>query len=431
MLIICPNCKKRFEIDPDRLGDAMKLRCSSCRAVFKLVRKSAAPAAQATAPSGTPAPAVPSQPASQTAPAAVPQPSVQAEPAVTPPAGEPAPSAAGRRLKVVVANESAPFCEAVRKVLAEEPFQVETCNDGKIALETVERMVPDVLLLDVALPTMFGFEVCERVRENPALSGVKIILIASIYDKTRYKRSPNSLYGADDYIEKHHIPDSLVPKIYRLTGLAEAQSPSESQLADQEETRSRIRQAEVRETTEEAGSPETVAAVHAQPPQESVGFASEPAPSFAPAAVPPAGIAAPGSFQSEAFEDAPSASFEPAVYGAPATDSVPFQEVDPFQELAAEMAQPQPAPAVPQLSEAEVKAKRLARIIVSDIVLYNQAKVEQGVRENSFYALLADDIKEGERLYRQRVSEEVREQTSFLKDAFEDLIAKKRAELRS
>jgi hypothetical protein len=87
-------------------------------------------------------------------------------------------------------------------------------------------------------------------------------------------------------------------------------------------------------------------------------------------------------------------------------------------------------PQAPQLSEVESKARRLARIIVSDIVLYNQAKVEQGVREGNFYSLLADDIREGERLYQQRVAPEVREKTSFLKDAFEDLFAKKRAEMR-
>ncbi|HJV36095.1 response regulator [Geomonas sp.] len=425
MLIICPNCKKRFEVDPSKLGEALKLRCSSCRAVFKLVKKSA--------PAPTPAPEPPQ--------AAPPRPEAPVSPAVEVPvqAPPPQPSAqaapgAGRRLKVVVANESAPFCEAVRKVLAEEPFEVESCNDGKVALETVERIIPDVLLLDVALPTMFGFEVCERVRQNPALAKVKIVLIASIYDKTRYKRSPNSLYGADDYIEKHHIPDSLVPMVYRLASgtLPAAPMPTESDLAEQEETRSRLRQAEVRETTEESSSPATVAAAHAEPPQEFVNLnqsrtqvqaASPAAPALAPAAEP-------DPFESAAFDEPAPAAAEPFAGLSASSDSVAFQEVDPFAELARELAAPPAPPAPPQLSEAEVKAKRLARIIVSDIVLYNQAKVEQGVRENTFYELLADDIKEGERLYRQRVSEQVRASTSFLKDAFEDLIAKKRAELR-
>jgi predicted Zn finger-like uncharacterized protein len=341
MLIVCPNCKKRFDIDPGTLRDAKRLRCSSCRAVFRLLRKEeAAPPAK---PSG--------------------------------------------RHKVVIANESVAFCEAVQKVLAAEPFEIFVCNDGKVALDTVERVRPNVLLLDVALPTMFGFEVCERVRQNPALAGVKIVLIASIYDKTRYKRSPNSLYGADDYIEKHHIPDSLVPMIYRLASgeasVPQVATPSASELAAQEETRCEIRQVEVSETS----------SVPEPSPQIVAALAGAPAPA-------PERLAVPAAVAAQAVEQ------KPAPSGSPAT----------------------PAPA--ELGETELKARRLARIIVSDIVLYNQAKVEQGLRDGTFYDLLADDIREGESLYRQRVSQEVRESTSFLKDAFDDLIAKKRAELR-
>lgn len=322
MLIVCPNCKKRFALDPVSARVSKRLRCSCCRAVFRLVRK-----------------------------------------------GEGARGCAGK-LKVVIANESLPFCQAVRKVLSGEPFEIFICNDGKEALDAVERIQPELLLLDVALPTMFGFEVCERVRQNPELSGVKIVLIASIYDKTRYKRSPNSLYGADDYIEKHHIPDSLIPMIYRLaSGSAPLlKRPTAPELAAQGETRAEIRQVEVSETSAPTLNP---------PPDLDLA---------APMPAPPQ----PSPSTSEAH-----ASFAPV-----------------------------------SLPEVELKASRLARIIVSDIVLYNQGRVEQGVRDGSFYELLADDIREGELLYRQRVPQQVRDTTSYLEDAFEDLIAKKRAEMR-
>jgi CheY-like chemotaxis protein len=304
MLIDCPNCKKTFDLQVAGTEAARKFRCSNCRAVFRVVRKGAG---------------------------------------------------RQKRLTVVIANESDAFCLTVQKVLCHEPFEVFTCSDGRVALETVERVKPDLLLLDVALPTMLGFEVCERVRQNPALSGTKIVLIASVYDKTRYKRSPVSLYGADDYIEKHHIPDALIPMIHRLaSGRAPlAGKPSASQLAAQLESRSEIRRVELSET-----------------------WSSEPAT----AGEPPA-AASPGR---------------------------PAAEPD----------------------EAAAKARRLARIIVSDIALYNQQKVEQGVREGNLRELLADDIREGELLYSQRVSPQLRESTAFLAEAFEELVTKKRAELR-
>ncbi len=86
-------------------------------------------------------------------------------------------------------------------------------------------------------------------------------------------------------------------------------------------------------------------------------------------------------------------------------------------------------PASPRQSTAHEKAKRLARLIVSDIVLYNQAAVEEGIRNNTFAELLAHEIQEARTLYAQRVSEEVRKGTSYLEEAFADLIARKKREL--
>jgi hypothetical protein len=83
----------------------------------------------------------------------------------------------------------------------------------------------------------------------------------------------------------------------------------------------------------------------------------------------------------------------------------------------------------PDQAEAHVKARRLARIIVSDILLYNQAKVEEGVRNGTFYDLMAADIREGRSLYMKRVQEEVYSRTAYLDEAFEHLIARKRQEL--
>jgi hypothetical protein len=81
------------------------------------------------------------------------------------------------------------------------------------------------------------------------------------------------------------------------------------------------------------------------------------------------------------------------------------------------------------LPEAHVKARRLARIIASDIALYNQEAVEEGVRTGTFFTLLADDIAEGRSFYRQRVAEEIRTATTYLDVAFSDVIAKVRKEL--
>lgn len=322
MLIACPSCKTKFSFDEQKVGtEGVKLRCSKCRTIFRVVRKASPP----------PAPVEPPRPAA-------------------------VPTAA--RIRVLVANESPAFCGAVQKVLATEPFDVFTYNDGKVALAAIEQLRPDVVLLDVALPSLYGFEVCEAVRNNPAISYVKLILIASIYDKTRYKRAPNSFYGADDYIEKHHIPDSLAPLIYKLvSGQKPVEAPDGKKPAAEEEGQAAVEWPTKREIATQEATREEL-------------------------------------------------------------------KRDEEQETVAA-----PAPSAPEIPEAHKKAKRLARIIVSDIILYNQAKVEEGVRNGTFYELLADDIREGRALYQRRVAEDIRDVTSYLEDAFEELLAKKRREL--
>ena len=320
MLIVCPGCKTRFSFDEQKVGaDGIKLRCGKCNAIFRVIRKSPQQVA-------APLPALP--------------------PSTPPPV-----------IKVVVANESVAFCKTVSDVLARESFDVSAYNDGREAFNAILQLKPDVVLLDVALPSMYGFEVCEAIRKNPEISSVKVILIASIYDKTRYKRAPLSLYGADDYIEKHHIPDSLAAMVYRLVS---GQKPVEVPCP----------MAEIEEEAQSA-------------PQE---------------------------FSPGEMDDL----------------DITRRELKLDEEMGTSLPSP---PAEPELPEAHIKARRFARNIVSDIVLYNQASVEEGVRNGTFYQLLADEIGEGRALYQSRVPGEITGGTSYLEEAFEDLIGTKKQEL--
>jgi uncharacterized phage infection (PIP) family protein YhgE len=82
-----------------------------------------------------------------------------------------------------------------------------------------------------------------------------------------------------------------------------------------------------------------------------------------------------------------------------------------------------------KVDQADLKARRLARLIVSEIALYNKKALEEGVRTDTFSKLLEHDIKEAHALYARRVPEEIRNATSYLEEAFTELIAKTRREL--
>ena len=80
----------------------------------------------------------------------------------------------------------------------------------------------------------------------------------------------------------------------------------------------------------------------------------------------------------------------------------------------------------PLFDEKVERAKRLARTIMSDIYLYNSAKADESIRNNNFYFVFAAEIKEGLKLYENRIPQEVRAQGDFFREAIENFIANKK-----
>jgi len=401
MVIICPGCKANFAIDDAHIdSQGVKLRCCRCKAVFKIIRKKRVAAGRTAAAVGD----RPSQ-----------------------------------VVKFVVAHESQAFCEAVKRVLANEPFLVYDSNDGAEAMAIIERVKPHAVLLDVALPTMYGFEICEAMRRNPQLAETKILLLAAIYDKRRYRRDPASLYGADEVIEKHRIPDELISKVYALVGNTFASTPAvceakellpEPTVAGEADWLAPPDEAPV--PSWEAASP--ISAAEAVPPADWLETTADAGLPVADATVP--GVAEPTGAVGQISSSPP--------MGA---DDLPVVEIEdepePFSaELASNFVnevtlEAAPSPDIPSLagpevsddlSADEVKARRLARIIISDIALYNPEKVARGVKEGSVHTILADELAEGKALYVQRVSAGIRDRTDYLGEALANLIAKKKTE---
>jgi CheY-like chemotaxis protein len=133
---------------------------------------------------------------------------------------------------ILVAHESEVIREVIRRVLEAAGWSVEAVATGREASQALGRK-PAALVLDVALPDVHAFELTEEAKEK----GTRVVLVASVYNRTGYKRRPTSLYGADDYVEQHHIPDSLVPKLERLIGAPPKRAAQAAPHADTPEGR--------------------------------------------------------------------------------------------------------------------------------------------------------------------------------------------------
>ncbi len=77
------------------------------------------------------------------------------------------------------------------------------------------------------------------------------------------------------------------------------------------------------------------------------------------------------------------------------------------------------------------KAKRLARTILSDISLYNQTKIESGIKNDNLFDVLDEDLKKGRELYKSRVAPEIAERTNYFNQAVVDILVKKGGQIES
>ena len=130
--------------------------------------------------------------------------------------------------RVLLAVSEEDLAELIRKILRRAGYQVLVGHSGAEALDILEKKPVDVLLVSVSLPDLMGFEVLDRLRQMEGKKSVPSILLSSVHHGARYKRAPASLYGANDYIERHHLPDMLLPKIERLLSPPEEASPPQA-----------------------------------------------------------------------------------------------------------------------------------------------------------------------------------------------------------
>lgn len=321
MHIRCPKCKNEFEFNETQpMGG--KIKCPECNSLLSVkktievsgIQEETSPISEKASDFRGPAGAKPTD-----------------------------------KRKILVAIDGETVENMINVVLINAGFEVINATDGKKALNLLMTHRPILAILDVALPQIFGFEVSEIIKKSEYLKNTFVILVASIYHPAKYKREPQSLFSADDYIEKHHIRDFLIPKIKQLLGKDMPRPETE----------------EILSTGIEIG---------------------------------------PAAIDQEA-----------------AVSIIKEHEKKKIQED--ELPIP---PSDPVLHE---KARRFARIIVSDIALYNQKAVEEGIKNGTFYDILKSEVAEGRRIYKERVPNEIYESTNYLEEALEDFIKKKRQSL--
>ena len=95
-------------------------------------------------------------------------------------------------------------------------FEYRRALDGSSALEEVNRRAPSVIVLDVMLPDLDGFEVCRRLKGDGPGAAVPVIFLTALYDEASRKRGMEC--GAADYLTKPFDPDRLIATLEKHKG---------------------------------------------------------------------------------------------------------------------------------------------------------------------------------------------------------------------
>ena len=117
-------------------------------------------------------------------------------------------------LKILVCDDERHIVRLIQVNLEREGWEVVTAYDGKEGLEKVKAEKPDLLVLDVMMPYMDGFEVLKSIRKDPATEKLPVILLtAKAQDKDVFE---GYHFGADMYLTKPFNPRELVSFVQRI-----------------------------------------------------------------------------------------------------------------------------------------------------------------------------------------------------------------------
>lgn len=129
-----------------------------------------------------------------------------------------------KRARILIVDDDRQNRQLLEVMLATEGFIIQTASSGEESLEMVEQHVPDLMLLDLMMPSMDGYEVAERLKTGRATRNIAIIIVTSLND--RQARLHSQRAGADDFLTK---PVDRTELLLRVRNLLRLKSLSDSQ----------------------------------------------------------------------------------------------------------------------------------------------------------------------------------------------------------
>ena len=127
-----------------------------------------------------------------------------------PPAANPEP----RTPRVLIAEDNPQGAELFEAYLSACDYELRTAADGEQTLKQVADWHPDLILLDIMMPRISGFEVCKRLRANPATRDIAVLMVTALDQPSDIERAVEA--GTDDFLSKPIAKSELLRRIHAL-----------------------------------------------------------------------------------------------------------------------------------------------------------------------------------------------------------------------
>jgi two-component system alkaline phosphatase synthesis response regulator PhoP len=116
-----------------------------------------------------------------------------------------------KQKKILIADDNEQIRESLSSILEDEGYAMWTAKNGAEALEKAREISPDILILDVMMPEMSGYEVCRAIKSDPDLKKTFVLMLSAKGQAT--EKELGKEVGADEYFVKPFSPSEIVARI--------------------------------------------------------------------------------------------------------------------------------------------------------------------------------------------------------------------------
>ncbi|MDP6541804.1 MAG: response regulator [Phycisphaerales bacterium] len=120
--------------------------------------------------------------------------------------------------RILLVDDNSQNLELMHAFLEELPCELQTASDGVEAIEKIEERAPDLIILDVMMPRMSGFEVCQKIKSQPSTRDVIVIMVTALNEVSDYERAVEC--GTDEFITKPVNKLELLTRVRTLLELS-------------------------------------------------------------------------------------------------------------------------------------------------------------------------------------------------------------------